>query len=525
MKKKLLWFFALSLTGCAPAYAAGPTSGIVEKVFVQSGSGAVPRQNQAKLREAVSVADFGARGDGSDETAKFTAAQAAAAFIEVPAGMKYKVGAGLNYWQFYGRGEVSENGKQWMLAPYPQAGSIAKAYVGRTFGTYEQAVGSSITINAGTGQTKENTQVLGTDTRGLAQSYPDRDHVAQYLSASSFTPDVLDATTTYTATTVTNAAISALNTAGKIKPGMVIDTQHSDIATGRVQSVAGNVITVDAWYARSGGVGMTPANSVGAIVNPNNKIFGQNIVVTANGNGTTTGAAKFSGVELDLFTGASGSPRSGTFGFDTVVMGGGYIDVGYQMRGKRNISYFSNNAGGAGLYGFYSVGDARGLSINDPSTQAIEVITGGALKYNVDNIGNVVTVGNMNVGGNVIAGGQVVSTGIARLNSAGIVSVTFSNTATPTGISTNAGGLGQTIMALVSGQGGAGANTCSSIYMIRTGYDGNNFTATKIAGDDGGMTAGSSTMTFSQVGGQLHIQGPAAISYSATFFSNRNTTM
>lgn len=368
--------------------------------FVQAGTGAITRIAQDKMREVVSVKDFGAVGDGvTNDTAAFTNAQNAATFVEVPTGMNCSVGAGLNYWKFFGRGKVFEPGKQWTLPPYPQTGAIGKHYVERTFGNYEQAVGQSITVNAGVGQTKENTQVLGTDTQGLAQNYLDRDHVAQYLSASSYTPDVLNSSTTYTATSLTNAAVPGL--AANIKPGMVIDTLHATICTGRVQSVSGAIITVDAWYPRSGGGAVTPANGIGAIINPNNKIFGQNIVVSASGNGTTTGASKMSGIELDLFTGGTvgvptASPVTNTWGIDLVSMQYQYIDIGYQVRGKRNISYFSNNAGGAGLYGFRSVGDARGVSVQDATALPIEVIAGGSQVFGVALDGTVaISAGNI----------------------------------------------------------------------------------------------------------------------------------
>jgi hypothetical protein len=192
------------------------------------------------------------------------------------------------------------------------------------------------------------------------------------MSAYSFVPDVLNSSTTYTSTTLTNASVASLYAAGSIKPGMIIDTLHATICTGRVQSVAGNVITVDVWYARSGGGPTTPASSTGAIINPNNKIFGQNIVVSAAGNGTTTGSQKFSGVELNLGTPPSATPIAGTWGYDIAITSGSYIDLGFQVRGKRNISYFSNNAGGAGLFGFYSIGDATAFRSDDAVDNAWE---------------------------------------------------------------------------------------------------------------------------------------------------------
>lgn len=375
----------MALTKIPASMISGLISTLVN--YTQAGVSAVVRTVQDKLRETASVKDFGAVGDGVvNDTAAFTAAQAAHAYVEVPTGMNCKVDAGLDYWKFYGRGTAFEPGRQWTMAPYPQTGAITKAYVARTFGVLETSVGSSITVNSGIAQTKENTQVLGTDTVGLAQVYTDRDHVGQFISSYSFVPDVLDSTTNYTGTTLTNTAVGPLNTAGKIKPGMIIDTLHAIPCTGRIQSISGNVITVDAWYARNGGASMIPATATGAILNPNNKIFGQNIVVSGTGNGTTTGAQKFSGVELDLSTPASTVPISGTWGFDMAVLGG-YIDLGYQIRGKRNISYFSNNAGGAGLFGFYSIADGTSFRADDSVGNAWEGRSAGEIKSSISNIG------------------------------------------------------------------------------------------------------------------------------------------
>lgn len=63
------------------------TSGSSLVGFLQSGSGATARTVQAKLRDQVSVKDFGAVGDGvADDTAAFTAALAAADVVFVPSG-------------------------------------------------------------------------------------------------------------------------------------------------------------------------------------------------------------------------------------------------------------------------------------------------------------------------------------------------------------------------------------------------------------------------------------------------------
>ena len=81
-----------SVVYSAPA-ATERLSGVVIEVdstdvsFLQAGTGAVTRTAQAKMRDVVSVKDFGAVGDGvADDTAAIQAAVTAAAAVYVPAG-------------------------------------------------------------------------------------------------------------------------------------------------------------------------------------------------------------------------------------------------------------------------------------------------------------------------------------------------------------------------------------------------------------------------------------------------------
>ena len=50
-------------------------------LFIQSGAGAVTRFTQDKLRECVSVKDFGALGDGADDTTAILAASATGKYV------------------------------------------------------------------------------------------------------------------------------------------------------------------------------------------------------------------------------------------------------------------------------------------------------------------------------------------------------------------------------------------------------------------------------------------------------------
>jgi hypothetical protein len=65
----------------------GASGGSAAIGFLQAGAGAIARTAQAKLRESVSVKDFGAVGDGSDETSKFLAAAAASKVVVIPSPM------------------------------------------------------------------------------------------------------------------------------------------------------------------------------------------------------------------------------------------------------------------------------------------------------------------------------------------------------------------------------------------------------------------------------------------------------
>lgn len=82
------WFGGVVATVAALATSAGASL----LGFIQAGTGSVLRSIQDKLRESVSVKDFGAVGDGvTNDTAAFLAAIAAADVVFIPAG-SYLVG-------------------------------------------------------------------------------------------------------------------------------------------------------------------------------------------------------------------------------------------------------------------------------------------------------------------------------------------------------------------------------------------------------------------------------------------------
>lgn len=88
------------------------------------------------------------------------------------------------------------------------------------------------------------------------------------------------------------------------------------------------------------------------------------------------------------------------------------------------------------------------------------------------------------------------------------------------GISVNMAGDGErTYFIFLSSQVSSANNTISAGYMVRCGYDGNNFTATKISGDQSARP--SSTYTFSQINGTLYVQAPENGSHMARVYANQ----
>jgi hypothetical protein len=124
--------------------------------------------------------------------------------------------------------------------------------------------------------------------------------------------------------------------------------------------------------------------------------------------------------------------------------------------------------------------------------------------------------------GNVLIGTQTDSG--HKLNVAGAVnSRNFGNkllvlqpTPQSLGLPINANYYGGAYLLLISTQFDAGNGTAASLWMIRCGYDGNNFEAVQIS-----VALSASGISFSQVNGILHIAGNANWSAAIQVISNK----
>jgi hypothetical protein len=370
--------------------ATSDASGIT---YTPDGTGAVATTVQGKLRESVSVKDYGAVGDGStDDSAAFLAAQTASYFVEVPANFICQIdnSTGLNTWQFYGAGVVYENGRTWQLSRSPQSSQTQKVYRD-TFGTFESAAGSSVVVNRGTGQQQTATEVEGVTTPGVAQ-YQGFDHVGFFAAAYSFPSQIYPGSgAIYTTTTLTQAGLSAF----VVERGMLIKTSHATWFVGKVVSKAGDTITVDGWYAQATGIAAIPANGTGGIINPNTKIWvhNANLHLPATGN-----ADSGTGFELGLLCDKTGSGAN-TVGFDVITLSGEDSKAHYESRGNTTDGYHSSNATqasfhasqstslGGSRYGFFSETAKTGfLSSVDTNAFVATNATGAALQVNKDGV-------------------------------------------------------------------------------------------------------------------------------------------
>lgn len=314
-------------------------------------------------------------------TTEFNAATAVAALVFVPSGAYAPSLTSSTYWKLWGTGAVVDSATfdTIEVSPFPQTGATVKSYKVKTFGRYENACALTATINSGLGQTRENTQIMGTSDSGLA-TYQDRDHVALHVSASSFAPTTTTAgSTTYSSTSITAPEISAATH----KPGTIIDTLHGTPYVGVIRSVSGTTAIVGGWYLYGTGVAGTPAGGTAARINPNTKIWGGNVNLFLTTGGQAT---KGVGIELGISASKTGSGAN-TWGYDAITLGGEAPAAHFISRGIRTVSFLAQNSGGS--FGFLSDGQNVGCEVRDPTAFAFNAVVSGVSKFSVANFGQV----------------------------------------------------------------------------------------------------------------------------------------
>jgi hypothetical protein len=344
---------ATGLTGNDGATGASGPSDSNGISFQQAGTGAIIRTARAKLRETVSVLDFGAAGDGiSDDTAAFQLAVNAASLnarvtiessytdnvettpycsVFVPNGnyvlssIITTVGVRI-YWEFDEATYINDYGTY--LA---NTGTVYKA--GRSintdhYGTGPNTTGFSIVSNANSNPLLDANSNAGLATEpavlgikspaGLSQ-YWDRDSVSMYVENTA-PPSIATVTiANYTSTTIIPNTSLTSEEVLKLHKGMIIDTLHSTKYSGFITSWAtdGTSITVSGWFQFGNtSVGQIPSDGVGAIINPITKIWGHNantfLLNYSIANSST-------GFELGTFNYKAAGLT--TWGFDSVNLG------------------------------------------------------------------------------------------------------------------------------------------------------------------------------------------------------------
>ena len=111
------------------------------------------------------------------------------------------------------------------------------------------------------------------------------------------------------------------------------------------------------------------------------------------------------------------------------------------------------------------------------------------------------TPGDAAVAGNLSVSGTGTVTGPLASSRANVIGIGIGTTATSTGININGGNGGGTALLLVSRNTGSGNATASAVYLLRYGYDGNNYAT--------GLISGTDFITFSLSGSILQAANAA----------------
>lgn len=387
---------ASNAAAVAQAFAGADGSSLVG--YTPAGAGAVVADVQSKLRESVSVKDFGAVGDGSVNdtlafqiaanyattkardymTGPFTVLKAPVAHIKVPEG-NYILSSAITspaqiVWNLDANAVIS--------SPDLLGGVINRGgrhINARHTGYIENSTTLSLRANQQLGSTGGVYGITSLDQ--ISQVGPPHSVTLQIDNDTRANPTLTG--TTYTATSVTYTNSPNLS---DLKIGSFITTQGSPQYVGQVTAVdiGSKTITVGGmWRPFTGASGATgtPVNGVDAVVDYYRKLWGQNTnVFLRSGNPTT----RITGYEMGVVNQQSDSPvlnladdqTPSVWGFDAVNLGSFKAGVAFVARaGVQNWRT-----------GFASLGNEIGFQVfpKSGSTSTVgfsyEVETGTALR-------------------------------------------------------------------------------------------------------------------------------------------------
>lgn len=373
--------------------ALGAFSGSADDItFLASGTGAVTSNVGAKLREFVSVKDFGAFGDGSNADAAFSAAAKAAIGNVYTQGVSTTISRAATAAVYVPPGrytltqEIDTGGKQiiWILSGMAEI--VGPNYLsGRlnidgirtssdTYGTGDYGCGFAVVANAPKAQ---NARILELTTPAKLSKFLSRDSVGLYAENTSKAPEVNmpDAGTTYTAT---GAAFSTPIGVNRLRVGMIVDTKHSPKYSGFLTGWTTTSITVSAWYLVDGSeVAGTPPDGFGFYISPITKTWAGNLNVFLDDNSIVGGAGvrEATGLEIGVFDTSTGTQplsvgvdviplgnRSGKFAFwgRGPSVGSSYGWESTFLSWRHGLAGFKAQYGKAGSNNFHSI--AQGLT-------------------------------------------------------------------------------------------------------------------------------------------------------------------
>lgn len=377
-----------------------PTTGAATTVQLEL------RSHEAKLHGMVSVRSHGAVGDGTDQTAAFSAAaQAAVSAVNIIGAeaalprapmCRVYVPAG----DYLLTSEIDTGGRE-VVWEIDQAATISgyaflngeimrpgQRLADHHHGTTDYACTYSIRAN---NDLDDGAEVLGLTSETQLATYSDRDSVALYVDNVAPAASVDAASAAYTATTVT---ITAPSTAAlrRYRRGMIVDTKHVPKWSGIVDSwnADGSVLTVTAWYqVGGGGVAGTPAGTDGCVINAFTKVWAHNANVHLV---SGSYAPKATGFELGVLNNKGvldfAAQTNYTWGFDAVNLGTYEGGIGYIARHSSAKWYRGFQCSDATQAGFYVGGTpAYGFWSEQTSGDPYRYTKGGVTLFRVDSDG------------------------------------------------------------------------------------------------------------------------------------------